>query len=126
MRGLVTGRVATWVLAITVALGATPGRLMAQDFEPMTGAQIEAGLKNMILTYPGGELQSFFPSGRTLYDAGRPSWGYWEVRGDQYCSQWPPADGWACYDMDTNGTVLRFIGESGDVTPGTVHGRISQ
>ncbi|MEM1237705.1 MAG: hypothetical protein AAGI10_12085 [Pseudomonadota bacterium] len=97
-----------------------PAMAAAQDFQPLTGAEIEAALDDVTLTYEGGEVQTFYASGRTLYDNGRPSWGYWAVRGDQYCSQWPPADGWDCYDMDAGGDVLRFIGETGFITAGTI------
>ena len=97
-----------------------PGLAAAQEFLPLNGAEIEAALNDVTLTYEGGEVQTFYASGRTLYDNGRPSWGYWAARGDQYCSQWPPADGWDCYDMDAAGDVLRFIGETGFVTAGTI------
>ncbi len=43
--------------------------------------------------------QRFYESGRTLYNDGRDSWGYWRVDGDRYCSQWPPSESWTCYDM---------------------------
>ena len=95
-----------------------PGITVAEEFVPMTGEQIEAALNDTTLRYEEGQRQVFYASGKTLYDNGRPSWGNWQVRGDQYCSEWPPADGWACYDMDTDGTTLRFIGESGFITPG--------
>jgi len=89
------------------------------DWQPMTGAEIAAALSGRTLMYETAR-QEFFASGRTLYDAGRPSWGYWEVRGAQYCSQWPPADGWACYDMQRDPVTgaLRFVGASGDATEG--------
>ncbi|MEO1733028.1 MAG: hypothetical protein AAFR45_05280 [Pseudomonadota bacterium] len=75
-------------------------------------------MTNKKLTYESGAWQDFRASGRTLYNAGEDSWGYWGVRGDQYCSMWPPSDLWACYDMARSGDVIRFIGASGDVTDG--------
>jgi len=61
--------------------------------------------------------QKFFDSGRTLYSDGRDSWGYWRVEGDRYCSQWPPQQGWVCYDMRTweaDGRIwVAWIGDSG-------------
>ena len=103
------------ILAIGVAVPAWG------DWQKMSGAEIAAALTETTLVYEAAR-QTFYASGRTLYDAGRPSWGYWEARGDQYCSQWPPADGWACYDMerDPQTGALRFIGESGDITEGRV------
>ncbi len=86
---------------------------------PLSGAEIAEALTEVTLQYDGA-WQTFFASGRTLYNAGRDSWGYWEVRGDAYCSQWPPADGWACYAMARDGAALLFIGDSGDVTRGLV------
>ena len=108
------------MIRLALALICLAGGAPAQEFTPLTGAQIDAALADVTLTYEGGEVQTFYASGRTLYDNGRPSWGYWAVRGDQYCSQWPPADGWDCYDMDSAGAVLRFISETGHVTAGTL------
>ena len=84
---------------------------------PLSGAQIAEALTGKVLEYPGG-WQDFRASGRTLYNTGRDSWGYWAVRGDQYCSMWPPSDLWACYGMARRGDVLRFIGAAGDITDG--------
>lgn len=107
----------TWV-AIAVVTMAGP---VWADWVPMAGDEIAEALAEAELRYEVGR-QEFYASGRTLYDSGRPSWGYWEVRGDSYCSQWPPADGWACYEMEreTGTGALRFIGESGDVTEGVI------
>jgi len=107
-----------WVALIAMLAGASPA---LADWQRMTGAEISAALSEVRLEYDRAS-QVFYASGRTLYDSGRPSWGYWEVRGDQFCSQWPPADGWACYDMDreTDTGALRFVGTSGDVTEGVI------
>ncbi len=93
----------------------------AQEWSKLTGAQIEEALDDTKLRYTLSE-QVFYASGRTLYDNGRPSWGYWRVQGDQYCSQWPPADGWACYDMDRHSGDgrLRFVSETGAMTEGSI------
>ncbi|MEL6958501.1 MAG: hypothetical protein AAGL89_06055 [Pseudomonadota bacterium] len=101
-----------WVVALL------PGAAGA-EFQPMTGEEISFALTNRALIYTDGATQDFRASGATLYDAGRPSWGNWAVRGDQYCSQWPPSDGWACYDMARDGEVLRFIAEDGSVSDGS-------
>lgn len=69
-------------------------------------------------------MAGIFASGRTNYNAGRDSWDYWEVRNNAYCSQWPPADGWACYKMEHSQqgeqVKIRFIGESGDIIEGVL------
>ncbi|UWR21310.1 hypothetical protein [Sulfitobacter sp. S190] len=95
------------------------GSVAAQDstFTPLDGPAIADTLTGQRVTYDGA-WQEFRASGRTLYNAGRDSWGYWAVRGDQYCSRWPPSDLWACYDMARRGDVVRFTGPSGDTTDG--------
>ena len=99
-------------------LALLPVGAMADAFEPLTGDQITAALTDRALIYDDGATQDFRLSGRTLYNAGRDSWGYWAVRGDQYCSQWPPGDEWACYDLESDGVVLRFVAEDGSYTDG--------
>lgn len=104
--------------AFALCLG---GEAIAQtaEWQPMTGAEIEDALDDKTLIYEGS-TQVFKKSGRTLFDNGRPSWGYWAVRGDQYCSQWPPSDGWACYDMERHesGARLKFVSDTGYETIG--------
>ncbi|WP_299703168.1 hypothetical protein [uncultured Tateyamaria sp.] len=88
----------------------------AEDWEVMTGEQIRDALTGRTLAYPD-TTQDFRMSGRTLYIyKGRESWGYWRIEDDQYCSQWPPNDMWACYTMDRKNDMLRFVGQGGDIT----------
>ncbi len=103
---------------IMVVLLLLAGPAHGQDWAPLTGPEIEALLTDATVSY-GTARQRFFPSGRTLYNAGRDSWGYWSVRGDQYCSNWPPADRWDCYDMTASGEAVRFIDANGGITEGT-------
>ena len=64
--------------------------------------------------------QSFMASGSTMYtDGGNVSQGLWDVRGDQYCSQWPPHEAWSCYDVTMDGKTLTFIGSGGRRFPVT-------
>lgn len=102
------------LLAVFLCL---PCMLSAEGWRVMTGEEIAVALTDRNLIYDNA-TQSFYESGRTLYNAGQDSWGYWAVRGDQYCSQWPPADGWDCYDMAESGGMLRFIGPDGATTEG--------
>lgn len=81
----------------------------------LTGEEVQQALTGRKLQYDIA-WQEFRASGRTLYNAGADSWGYWRVQGDQYCSQWPPSDLWACYDMVRSGDRVRFIGTGGDIT----------
>ena len=95
-----------------------PCAVWAQEWQPMSGAQITAALTDQSLIYEGA-AQQFYASGRTLYNAGQDSWGYWAVQDDQYCSQWPPGDQWDCFDMAAADGMVRFIGEDGSITDGT-------
>lgn len=99
-----------------VLLAATPA--LGEEWLPLTGAEITEALTGRALVYDNGATQDFRASGRTLYNAGRDSWGYWAVRGDQYCSMWPPSDLWACYDMARSTAGVRFIGQAGEATDG--------
>ena len=101
-----------------LAVIATAGPVQA-EWRVMNGDEISTALTDATLVYAAAR-QQFHASGRTLYDSGRPSWGYWEVRRDNYCSQWPPSNVWSCYAMerDSDSGALRFIGERGDITEG--------
>lgn len=92
------------------------------EWKSMNGTQITAALTGHKVQYDTA-WQDFRATGRTLYNAGRDSWGYWRVTNDQYCSMWPPQDLWACYDMTRQGNRLRFIGQGGDITEGTYRDR---
>jgi len=87
----------------------------AQSWQLLDADGVRAVLTDKTYEYQRGEVQEFFASGRTLYSSSRPSWGYWEVRGAQYCSQWPPSDLWACYSVAQRGAAIRFIGAHQDV-----------
>lgn len=106
---------------VAILMGVLAAAPALADWRKMTGAEISGALAGVRLDYAEA-WQEFYASGRTLYNAGADSWGYWQVRGDAYCSQWPPAGGWACYAMEREDETgkLRFIGDSGDVTEGTV------
>lgn len=51
--------------------------------------------------------QSFSKSGQTAYvDAGsNKTYGQWMIRGDKYCSVWPPSDRWVCYGVEGGQTT---------------------
>ncbi|MCY4335070.1 MAG: hypothetical protein OXC60_10405 [Litoreibacter sp.] len=106
--------------ALLVGLALT-GPAAAEEWVALDGAQLEAALNDTTLQYEGAR-QVFYKSGRTLYDAGRPSWGNWAARGDKYCSEWPPAAGWDCYRVErhSSDTMIRFISETGHVTDGKI------
>jgi len=103
-------------LVFVIGLGAA---VAAEEvvWQTLTGAEITAAMTGRTLDY-GAQWQDFRASGRTLYFSGRDTWGYWEVRSDQYCSMWPPSDLWVCYGLQTDGERVRFVGGGGALTVG--------
>jgi hypothetical protein len=100
---------------IVAALALWPGIVAAEDWQVLDGPAITTALTARVLGYPNGTLQDFFDDGRTLYG---DQWGQWQVRGDRYCSLWPPSDRWACYDVAQSGLDIRFTADGGDATVG--------
>ena len=101
-----------------LALMATP--LAAEDWVKVTDEDgVLAALDDKALQYEAAK-QWFYNSGKTLYDSGRPSWGNWRPQGGQYCSEWPPAAVWACFDLyvSADGTKVRFVGQRNDISEG--------
>ncbi len=88
-----------------------------QDWQSIDGQQIRDTLSDKVVIYDNAE-QKFFSSGRTLYNAGQDSWGTWAVRGDKYCSQWPPSEQWTCYSMTRAGQRVQFVDGNGNVFEG--------
>jgi hypothetical protein len=84
---------------------------------PLTGAEIRDALSgNTVNGVQDGVSwkQYFDPGGATTYvSGGRASPGRWSVRGERYCSRWPPSDKWDCYAMTGEGDVVTFIPEAG-------------
>ena len=108
------------IATLGAALCCVAGMACAEGWVKLTGPEIEAALDERKVKYDLS-TQTFYKSGKTLYDAGRPSWGNWRVQGDQYCSQWPPNAGWECYDFERSagtGASIRFISKTGHVTEG--------
>lgn len=63
--------------------------------------------------------QSFNTTGTTTHSKSDIySHGRWRVQGDRYCSQWPPAEMWVCYDVVVDGKAEKkpetiiWIGDS--------------
>jgi hypothetical protein len=85
----------------------------------LTGPEISAVLSEQVLTAQDGQVEQIFrSSGLTVYiERGNPSNGSWFVRGDQYCSKWPPSDATACYDVTRDNDIVTFISSSGKTYP---------
>ncbi len=102
-------------VALVTILGLGPAPVWAESWKRLAGGDITTALAARVLGYPDGTLQDFFADGRTLYG---DSYGRWEVRGDLYCSQWPPSERWECYQVDQSGLDLRFTDDAGATTIG--------
>lgn len=105
------------VLIVLLCLWAPTAQ--AEVWVRLMGSDIEETLNDTTWDYKAA-WQTFYASGRTLYQAGRDSWGAWRVQGDSYCSEWPPNAGWDCYELwlDADLGRIKFIGARGDETIG--------
>lgn len=90
----------------------------AQD-RALDGPHILSTLRGAEVTGPDWS-QSFLDGGATIYTSkGNQSNGRWDVRGDEYCSLWPPSDVWACYAMTISATDdVTWISADGARTTG--------
>lgn len=83
----------------------------------LTGAEIRTALSgNTAEGVQDGVAwkQYFDPNGQTTYvSGGRASPGRWSVRGDKYCSQWPPSERWDCYGMTGEEDRMTFVPDGG-------------
>ena len=104
-----------WAWALAMGAGVAGA---AEGWAP--AADVAALLAGRSVAYAGAQ-QSFRADGGTTYVASRPTEGAWEVRDGRYCSVWPPATRWVCYDVEVSGdgARVRFVTEAGDVTEGT-------
>jgi hypothetical protein len=87
---------------------AIPGSAYAERL----GGQAAEKLLNDTTVYatplaPDGWRQSFSKGGQTTYvdTGGVKTYGQWMVRGDKYCSVWPPSDRWVCYEVEGGETA---------------------
>jgi hypothetical protein len=65
--------------------------------------------------------QIFAGDGSTTHFQGTgQSGGFWDVRGHQYCSRWPPGDRWSCYDIARDADVIAFIAADGSRSVGRI------
>ena len=89
---------------------------------PLKGPEIEALLKGATAVGASqrGEWRQYFSSGgETDYAlaGAAPSVGGWDVRGDKFCSLWPPNDRWTCYDvlgdLEADPKTVIWVGDGG-------------
>ena len=95
----------------------------------LTGAEIEALLADVTVTGDAskGQFKQYFSAqGQTTYvgPGEPPSNGNWRVKGDQYCSVWPPSGDWACYsvegDPEATPPTVTWVSDSGTRYPGAI------
>ena len=93
-----------------------------EDWKPLNGTSIKKALENQKVQYPneGGARQEFHTNGSTVYIENGPSFGSWRTSDSQYCSVWPPASSWVCYQVfiSLDQRRIRFIGDSGRIYEG--------
>jgi hypothetical protein len=101
------------VCLIAAATGTAHGETLTHD-------QIEPALNDVTVWYEPmsatSARQFFNHNGETPYvdESGTKTFGRWLVRGDKYCSQWPPSDHYVCYgverSVDAKGrTIITFL-----------------
>jgi len=88
----------------------------------LQGEAIRTALEGRTVQYTDDSkaTQEFNADGSTIYAEGRPSFGRWRASETQYCSTWPPASGWVCYDvfLAADDKTVRFVGDSGRIWDG--------
>ncbi len=80
-----------------------------------------------------GFSQEFFrpkrnwPANTTNKEGSNLTFGKWEIRANQYCSQWPPSKLWSCYRVTTwvnDGSIgIAWIDSSGRRFEGEIASR---
>lgn len=104
-------------MAAIFALFATPSHA---ERKQLVGAEISVALNGRAIEGIGMPAwrQTFETDGSTVYSSDRGlDRGRWQVRGDQYCSQWPPSESWSCYDLAIDGELIIFTGAGGTEHP---------
>lgn len=102
------------------ALTFLPTIAVAEDWQLLDATTLNAALTARTVAYTGGATQQFNADGSTTYTTDHPSHGAWRIDGTQYCSQWPPSDRWACYEVarSADGLDLRFTAGDGSESVG--------
>ncbi|MGB0844751.1 MAG: hypothetical protein ACPGVN_08430 [Alphaproteobacteria bacterium] len=113
-------------ISLLFILSLTTTGLSAQQ-EPwlkLNHDQIQRVMVDTEVAYKGESrvTQTFHGDGTTTYISGRPSLGKWQVRGNKYCSVWPPSESWSCFEIfqDQSKSWIRFVGERNDVWDGEI------
>lgn len=104
------------VFSFVVSLGMAGAGAAEETWTRLKGEEIREALSQRSLVYGDGDVQEFGADGSTVYEDGKRSTGRWSIRGDRYCSLWPPSDAWACYRVHRHarGLDLLFTAANGE------------
>ena len=107
----------SWVLPGALVLGTLFSESAAAT-RTLNSAEIQILLSNKFVEgeQNGSSWVSWFSSdGDTTFsqNRNRPTAGIWKADNDQYCSQWPPAQAWDCYDVLSDGVNVEFVKTDG-------------
>jgi hypothetical protein len=89
------------------------------DEKLLDGATLKNVLSDVTLTSneTGRAIEQVFQAGGVTFtvdvESKAQSSGFWRIEGDKYCSQWPPSEHWACYDVLSNEQGVVFVSSNG-------------
>lgn len=100
------------VFTLQPADGSANEKLTAEEIQKLLDGRTALG------NWRGTDTRQYFAStGLTIYlpKGGVPDQGKWKVdeAKDQYCSWWERG-GWACYDVETDGTTYYWVTPGND------------
>lgn len=109
----------TFMLRLTIIFTMIGNMAFAETWQKISNTEIQTALNGRTVKYAQA-IQVFYADGRTLYEAQMPTNGKWRAENNQYCSVWPPAATWVCYDLERNsdGLKIRFIAKDGGIYEG--------
>lgn len=99
------------ILAVIAVIGATGfgAAASAEDFQKLTGAQIQAKLAGKQLTDESHWGEVYWPNGRLTSDEmGNKRTGSWRVVKNQLCKIYPDDVGKACFDVWISGRAVQM------------------
>jgi hypothetical protein len=92
---------------------------VAASEKTLIAQEINAALNNVTLhsTENGRAIKQVFQSSGVTFTIDvktkAQSLGFWRLEANKYCSQWPPSEHWACYDVMANQYGVVFVSSTG-------------
>jgi hypothetical protein len=92
------------IAALVMMVAGLPAAALAQEERLLNGAEILESLADHKVIGEKFEQSFGNPSGHesastSYWEGNNGSFGRWRVEGNEYCSQWPPAEFWVCYKV---------------------------